>query len=126
MIELTFNCFFAIQSVLSINRKPPIRDSLVLTNQSSSGILIYFTCDVLTAKESNIRIGIRISACITFFKIQFYKSYAKYMLFLITLMTAIYLAVGKEKKTFVAVCSPLPLLLLFFFIFACVERSWKY
>ena len=124
MIELTFNCFFAIQSVLSINRKPPIRDLLVLTNQSSPGILIYFTCDVLTAKESNIRI--RISACITFFKIQFYKSYAKYTLFLITLMTAIYLAVGKGKKTFVAVYSPLVLLLLFFFIFACVELSLKY
>ena len=48
------------------------------------------------------------------------------MLFLITLMTAIYLAVGKGKKTFVAVYSPLVLLLLFFFIFACVELSLKY
>ena len=42
LIELTSNCFFAIQSVLSINMKSPIRKLLVLTNQSSSGSLIYF------------------------------------------------------------------------------------
>ena len=48
MIELRFNCFFAIQSVSNINTKPPIRKLLVLTNQSSSGSLIYFPCNVLT------------------------------------------------------------------------------
>ena len=54
IVELTFNCFFAIQSVLSINMKPPIRKLLVLTNQSSCVSLIYFPCDVLTAKEANM------------------------------------------------------------------------
>ena len=42
MVELTLNCFFAIQSVLSINMKSPITKLLVLTNQSPSGSLIYF------------------------------------------------------------------------------------
>ena len=42
---------------------------------------------------------IHISTCITFFfKTQFYMSYAKYTLFLVTLMTAIYLAASKRKK----------------------------
>ena len=48
MIELTSNCFFSIQSVLSINIKSPIRKLLVLTNQSSS----YRCFD--RAKEANI------------------------------------------------------------------------
>ena len=45
MTELTFNSFFAIQSVLSINMKSPIRKLSVLTNQSSSGSLITFPTD---------------------------------------------------------------------------------
>ena len=70
---------------------------------------------------------IYISARITFFlKIQFYMLYATCTLFLITLMTAIYSATGKGKNPLVAVCSPLPLILLLFFIFACVELSSKY
>ena len=48
MIDLRFNCFFAIQSVSSINMTPPIRKPLVLTNQSPSGSLIYFPYNVLT------------------------------------------------------------------------------
>ena len=52
MIELTFNCFFAIQSVLSINMNSPIRKLLVLTNQSSSGNHL---TDVLTTKEANMK-----------------------------------------------------------------------
>ena len=55
MIDWIHICFFAIQSVLRINTKPPIRKLLVLTNQSSSGGLIYFPCDVLTAKEANVQ-----------------------------------------------------------------------
>ena len=36
------NCFFPIQSALSTNMKSPIRKLLFLTNQLSSGSLIYF------------------------------------------------------------------------------------
>ena len=53
MIELTFNCFFAIQLVLSINMNSPIKKLLVLTNQSSAGSLIYFPDRYFTAKETN-------------------------------------------------------------------------
>ena len=53
MIELTFNCFFSIQSALSTNTNSPIRKLLVLTSQLSSGCLIYF---VLTAKETNMQV----------------------------------------------------------------------
>ena len=49
--------------------------------------------------ELELELEIYISACITFsLKILCYMSYAKYMLFLFTLMTAIYLAAGKGKK----------------------------
>ena len=40
--SLTSNCFFAIQSVVSINIKSPINKLLVLIAQTSSDSLIYF------------------------------------------------------------------------------------
>ena len=58
MIELRFNCFFAIKSVSNINTKPPIRKLLVLTNQSSSGSLIYFPCNVL--RQSILRCYVKV------------------------------------------------------------------
>ena len=42
-----------IQSALSTNINSPIRKLLVLTNQLSSGSLIYF---VLTARETNMQV----------------------------------------------------------------------
>ena len=42
IVKLRFNCFFAIQSGLSMNIKSPIRKLLFLTNQSPSGSLIFF------------------------------------------------------------------------------------
>ena len=51
LIKLTSNCAFAIESILSINVKSPIRKLLVLTNKSSSGNLIYFDCKCLELKK---------------------------------------------------------------------------
>ena len=43
-----FNCFFAIQSVLSMNINSPVRKLLVSINQSFSGYLMLSTCQILS------------------------------------------------------------------------------
>ena len=53
ILTLTFNCLFAIQSVLSINS--PIKKLLVSINQWNSGNLIYFYYKFFDrVKEANI------------------------------------------------------------------------
>ena len=59
LIKLTSNCFFIIQSVLAINKKSPVTKLLVLTNQSSSDILIYFAFYLYRFKKQNARLYVR-------------------------------------------------------------------
>ena len=54
IVKLTFNCFFAIESGLSMNIKSPIRKLLFLTNQSSSDSLIYFGLQMFSQLKKEI------------------------------------------------------------------------
>ena len=54
IVKLTFNCFFAIESGLSMNIKSPIRKLLFLTNQSSSDSLIYFALQMFSQLKREI------------------------------------------------------------------------
>ena len=54
IVKLTFNCFFAIESGLSMNIKSPIRKLLFLTNQSSSDSLIYFALQMFSQLKKEI------------------------------------------------------------------------
>ena len=76
--------------------------------------------------ELELELEIYISACITFFKMQFYMSAANTRCSYSDDCTLFSCGRAKEKNPFVAVCSPLPLVLQLLFIFACVELSLKY
>ena len=54
IVKLTFNCFFAIESGLSMNIKSPIRKLLFLTNQSSSDSFIYFSLHMFSQLKKEI------------------------------------------------------------------------